>query len=1185
LQLSELITVASRYTRAINLERDAATPGAIDGYTVTITAREFLNRLAQSLTAPAGHRAWTLTGPYGSGKSAVALYLANLFSPANTAGNKLARSILKEQQPEMYQLFFGGGAKARVSKEGFCPILISGTPEPLIGALLRACCRDLRPFYATSGRPPAALKELENYRDAYQKDRSEVSQSDVVEALVRVIQHLQESGKARGVLLIIDELGKFLEYGARDPENGDIYVLQQLAEATARFNPTSFLLVTILHQSFERYAADLRPSVRDEWAKVQGRFEDAAFQEPPEQLFNLISSAIQHSKNKSINALKKQAREQAEEAIKLKLLPRGMSEAEFIEAAEHCAPLHPLAVLALVRLCRKFGQNQRSLFSFLNSREPHGFANFLQQEISEDVIPCFTLPDLYDYVAEALGSGIGVGEGATRWAEVQSSLDKAAQSPPDEIALIKTIGLLSAVGAYGGLKPSHEVLQFAVSVQPRAFQKAHRNLLQNSLIVERKHSGTVALWEGSDIDVEERLREASRRVAEGASLAQKVNQLWSPRPLVAKRHSFQTGTLRYFSVRFSDVASFSKSLEVPVDADGLLLYCLPSSKSDFENLVELAQGSKVREQLEVLIAIPREVNALREAIRELELLQWVQNNTPALQGDPVARRELRSRLAAVEDRIGVEIQHLFSPDGHTGLHTLWFHHGIKQKIPTARTLANFLSAICQEVYPATPILRNELVNRRHLSTAAAAARRNLIDAMIKNSGEERLGFVGTPPEIAIYASILEHTKIHRLEETGYTFGEPRGDDGLMAVWQGIKDFFKHCELQRHSVKELFDLLQRPPYGLKLGVIPILFWAAASAHDTEIAFYEGGAFLPEVTAEVYDRLIRSPEKFELRRYRVEGVRREVFRLMAQLFGKEGEPNSKHLVTILKPLFRFFTRLPQYTKQTKNISPTATAIKEALFSSKDPDILLFNDLPRACGVEPFPANEAVVADQLNAFFSSLKGALIELQRAYDDLLFELQSLLFKAFNFGEGEARERIRTRAKALIDHCVEPRLKAFALQLQDDFENEAAWIEAVATIVVGKEPRLWNDTDRARYEVTLADLVRNFRHIEALVFEESARLEQGHKPEHILRISVSDRHSKDLEAVVVVEPQDSSTFADAVVRLDELLERLNLASNPELALAALSSVSRKYLSELINSTGKKSKIDSASTGKKVKSGK
>lgn len=1162
MQLSDLITVAPRYSRAISLERDAQTPGAIDGYIVTVTAQEFLNRLAQSLTAPAGHRAWTLTGPYGSGKSAFALYLANLFAPASAEGNKLARMILKHQQPETYQLLFGGGSKARVTKEGFCPILISGAPEALIGALLRACCRDLRPFYATSGRPLAALKELENYRDAFQKG-APVSPTNVVDALTRVIQHMQESGRARGVLLVIDELGKFLEYGARDPENGDIYVLQQLAEATARFSPPMFLLITILHQSFDRYVTDLRPSVRDEWAKVQGRFDDAAFQEPPEQLFSLISSAIQQDKHRLTNQLQKRAKEQAEKAIELKLLPRGMSKVEFIEAAEKCAPLHPLAVLALVRLCRKFGQNQRSLFSFLTSREPHGFANFLQQNIQDGAEVCYTLPDLYDYVAEALGSGVGVGEGATRWAEVQSALDRAAQSSPDEVALIKAIGLLSAIGSYGALKPSLNVLQFALPMSPRLFGKAHRALLQGSLIVERKHTDTVALWEGSDIDLDERLKEADRRVAEGASLAQKVNQLWSPRPLVAKRHSFQTGTLRYFTVRFADISNFSKSLEVPAEADGLLLYCLPGSKSECEQLARLAQDSKVREQQEILVAVPREVSALREAIRELELLHWVQNNTPALQSDAVARRELRARLAATQARTAAEIQRLFSPDEQTARNTVWFNRGLQQEIPGARTLANFLSSICDQVYFATPILRNELINRRQLSSAAAAARRNLIDAMMKHGGERRLGFAGSPPEVAIYASILERTRIHRPEGVGYVFGEPSGDEALTAVWQGIEDFFNSCELQRRTVKELFDLLQRPPYGLKMGVIPVLFCTAALSHDTEVAFYESGAFLPEVTAEAYDRLIRSPEKFELRRYRVEGVRREVFRLMAQLFDRATEPNSENLVTILKPLYRFFNRLPQYTRQTKNISTTALAIKDAIFSSKDPDTLLFNDLPHACGVEPFAAN--VAADgQLTTFFNCLKAALIELQRAYDDLLFELRALLFKAFGFAEGEARERLRTRAAEIWDHCVEPRLKAFTAQLQGDQPEDAEWIESVATIVVGKEPRLWNDTDRARFEITLADLARSFRHIEMLVFEETARLKKGKKPEHILRIGVSDRRSKDLEAVVVVGQKESRQYAEAVVRISELLEQLGVDNNPELALAALASVSQKLLADLMS---------------------
>ena len=40
-----------------------------------------------------------------------------------------------------------------------------------------------------------------------------------------------------GILLIIDELGKFLEYGADQPEQGDVFVLQELAEAASPVEP------------------------------------------------------------------------------------------------------------------------------------------------------------------------------------------------------------------------------------------------------------------------------------------------------------------------------------------------------------------------------------------------------------------------------------------------------------------------------------------------------------------------------------------------------------------------------------------------------------------------------------------------------------------------------------------------------------------------------------------------------------------------------------------------------------------------------------------------------------------------------------------------------------------------------------------------------------------------------------
>src|SRR5438046_2489274 len=62
------------------------------------------------------------------------------------------------------------------------------------------------------------------------------------------------SKDADGLVIIIDELGKYLEHAALD--GGDAHILQDLAELSAR-SQSRLLIVGILHQSFERYAAKL----------------------------------------------------------------------------------------------------------------------------------------------------------------------------------------------------------------------------------------------------------------------------------------------------------------------------------------------------------------------------------------------------------------------------------------------------------------------------------------------------------------------------------------------------------------------------------------------------------------------------------------------------------------------------------------------------------------------------------------------------------------------------------------------------------------------------------------------------------------------------------------------------------------------------------------------------------------
>lgn len=1160
-QLSDLITVAPRYARSVNLERDGFTDAAIDGYVITATAEEFLLRFGRALAGAGGHRAWTLTGPYGAGKSSFAIFLANLFSPFEFGGSAAARRLLKEQQPETYTELFDQRSRGRLGKEGFTAVVVSGAAEPLLGALLRCAIRDVG-VYFHQGRKPDALKELDQLEQRFLA-KEEISTTSVLNAIVRLSESLISSGRSRGILIVIDELGKFLEHAARSQSAGEVFVLQQLAEATNQGTSEGLYLVTILHQSFERYASDLRQKDREEWAKVQGRFEDVAFQEPPEQLLELISRALapKQPSSSALRPLYHEAKELAQRADELGLAPKSMTSRAFMRALERCAPLHPLTALALVRLCRKFGQNQRSLFSFLTSREKHGLSSFMLRPAQP--VCLYGLAELYDYLAEGFGSGLGIGESASRWIEIQSALDRAASLGDTEQRFIKIVGVLAAIGQVESFKASPEVVRFALGLDPAEFRRCKAALSSHSVIVDRKHSGTIALWEGSDLDLDEEVRKAGRYIAGNASLAEKLNQLWAPRPFVAKGHSFRTGTLRYFSVRFADAATLGKSLTLEEGADGLLLYCLPLNSSEQQALIELATNNVLQEKPEVLVAIPQQVNALHDAIRDLEALRYVQAHTRELEADAVARRELRARISVAESRVSSEVQRLFSPEEQTARSTQWFHHGMRQAIPTSRKLASYLSGICDRVYENTPILRNELVNRRNLSSAAAAARRNLLEAMISRQGEARLGFKGTPPEVSIYSSILAAPGIHSAANGVYAFGAPERDLALGAVWREIISFFERCEMKRHTVENLFTILQRRPYGLKLGVIPILFCAAAMAHDTEIAFYESGAFLPEITVDAFERLVRTPSSFELRRYRIEGVRKDVYVELARLFGRPSPAKGESLLSVVKPLFRFLRRLPQYCQSTKRLTDRTLNVRSVLMHAKEPDQLLFRELPLACGMEPFSVGETD-GERATQFFAVLRSSITELQKAYDDLLRDLQALLLAAFDLSE---RSSLESRAKSVASYCVEPRLKAAVNYIANEHMEDSLWIEAIATSLVGKAPKSWTDDDRLRFEISLSEVSRHIRHLEALLYEEQRRQNAGQRLEEVYRIGVADRHSMELGAVVVVEKHEEQQFTRAVMALEEHMK--NAGVSRQVALATLASVSQSLLAEYLRETTQK----------------
>ncbi len=278
--LRDVVSIEPRFLRSVNLERDFYSDNPLDGYIPTPSALTALGRLGAGVAAQYA-RAFTLTGSYGSGKSAFALFASRFLSNYGMSG---LRERISQLDPTVGAIF------STSEKGGFWPVLLTGAREPIGRALWLGLFRAMESIPSEE-----AHRTLDWMREHWKPlDAEQVpSARQIVELYAAVTQKArQEDQHCLGLLVIADELGKLLEFAALHPDQGDLQVLQELAEHAVRSGENTLLFVTILHQGFEEYAVRLSAQQRTEWQKVQGRFQDIPYGDGPEETMRLMAKAI-----------------------------------------------------------------------------------------------------------------------------------------------------------------------------------------------------------------------------------------------------------------------------------------------------------------------------------------------------------------------------------------------------------------------------------------------------------------------------------------------------------------------------------------------------------------------------------------------------------------------------------------------------------------------------------------------------------------------------------------------------------------------------------------------------------------------------------------------------------------------------------------------------------------------------
>lgn len=1104
--LANRVKIRERFRRSIRIDTDMSQPLAMDGFVCSPSFAATLRTMATHVSGT-GHGAFTWTGPYGVGKSSLLLALGATLKGDEESRSRMAPVLGRETTGAIWEAL-------PPAKNGWRILPVVGKrarPSQVVGDAL------------------VATRMVRNHGKRAWTDES------VLDALLTIAKRAPRS--SGGLALFIDEMGKFLEGAAYHGE--DIHFFQDLAEMASR-SGGRLIVVGVLHQSFEDYGSQLNPDVKMEWAKVQGRFVDLTLDVHTDEHLLLLGRAIDSKRNHNTRLAKRFASQ----------LPATCSSPELVA---RCWPLHPLTAYLIGPMSRRsFGQNQRSLFSFLNSPEPFGFRDFLGKAGNDDL---YTPDMLWDYLHANLEPSIMISPGGHLWATVSNALERLRTSGGTEldVRLLKVIGLFNLLGERSGLSASPNMLRLSVSDQSdRNFRESMKRLEGHSLVMYREYNDSYGIFDGSDFDIDEAVAETIASF-EGAT-ASTLTEYAGFQPIVAKRHYHETGALRWFEtavVPLTELEDYLTVCNLPSESAGCFVLVVPA-RGDAEEIVEDRVNRVARScPPEVLVGVP-DVSTWHvcELARRLEALEQVQRDCPQLMGDRVARMEVASRITDLRVRIEDGLRRAIDD-------AVWHGADFNTRRLRRSNLSAVASSLADARFHKAPRIRNELLNRSRPSSSAAAARNALLRRMALHEEQERLGMEGTPAEWGLFASVIAPAGVHVNSPCGWRFVAPhhRNDPcNLAPTWEVATALLRDNSDRTVQLSEIYSIWRAAPYGVKDGLLPVLGAAFALSHRDNLAHYRDGVFLERMTDFDIEHFTRTPDDIQFRWVDMLGGPGELLASFADVAREmlPQRPNAVMLpIDIARSLVAVYDELPAWVGRTRRLSPVAKRVSSLLRQANDPNKLIFDDLPRLLGGKM----ESGLPEDVAKVSANLREALADLRQAYPNMLRGLMDRLLVELGVPDDShsSLRRLRDRASNLTGIGGDHRLESFIVRLAR-FRGTGEDIEGIAGMAAVKPPRDFADHDIDRVIVELSDLAQQFVRL-----EEFARV-QGRKPNwHAMSIVVgTEERSDPIHASFLLEEAERPAAESLALSLHRILEESGEERHTVL-LAALAEVTTTYL--------------------------
>lgn len=994
----------SKFSPSRNILRDTISD---INYLPTPNAKKASSQLVNDFKK--GIRAFTLIGTYGTGKSSFLLALEQSLAGINP----------------YFQANFIDNCK-------FKSIKIVGSYDSIIDA------------FAT-------------YLDLNEKN-------DLVNHILTEIVTLHNGidKKAPFLLIEIDEFGKFLEYAAKHNSERELYFLQQLAELVSdpKFN---IALITTIHQSFESYAFGLSPSQKQEWNKIKGRFREIVFNEPVEQLLYLSAQYLESSAASGIEL--KVAKNILQLFKKSKAFATNDVFSE--EINNKIFPLEPFSAHILTLGIQEYGQNERSLFSFLESTDHTSINRFKSNNSGY-----YNLHNVYEYFNFNFYNLLKSRHNPhfADWTNIRDAIDRVQteieKDTENAVRIVEAIGLLNIFSSAGANLDKSILSEYSrVCMGIKNPEILIDQLTTKGIIRFRKHSKRYVIFEGTDLDIDAALLEVSNRVSEITDIRTALQRHFILPPVLAKKYSYQNGTPRYFKYKITEnpLSEIDNS-----ETDGVINLIFNDSIKLDTLILESKKSSKA-----ILFAYFLNSVEIKNLLFEIDKTQQVlADNTE----DKAAKKEIENILIHQKNLLNLYVMsNLFNGSENVK----WIYNGSVVSIKSARQLNNWLTSACELAYNNAPVFRLELVNRNKLSGQIHTAKKNLFKALTENWALEDLGFEKDkyPAEKTIFYSLLKINGIDHYSRKNQEEISIEEGSSFFKLWQACNEFVDSTRDGKRNLGELIDILRKEPFGLKAGFIQIWIPIFLFLKRNDFALFHEDSFIPDMSDETMDLISRDPYEYEIKAFDLDGVKLEIFNSYRLFLTQDSQEKitKQSFIETIKPFLSFYRALPEYAKTTRRVNKAALKIRAAIANSKDPEKTFFEDFPDALGT----TIELLHKDKKNLakYTEQLQSSIKELRTAFDNLVERFEKYIQIEIvneNIAFEGYQSLLQKRYKGVKSIRLSPELKVLLSRINSQIDDRTAWLNSLAQSVIPRPFEKFTDEDEEvlhdRLKSMLSDL-------------------------------------------------------------------------------------------------------------------